>query len=262
MQRGALNNYIHRDSSPLADSALRLARVMGVPLDWLVDDSQNWPPPSPRGGGGLSAATDRELMMELATRHRRVVLDYIAAQETADAIDWRRAADEVEQLGPDDPLPEMSRRALAALASRELSFTRMRTAFDLEMFSALHHERLPGGDQSLTLFESAHLGFTFAATEAVRDVERFGKAVANRPEHQESPEAKQIGTLRGMLQSWYQRIGEAKPPTSGPGMTLTVDAARRGPLPPIGPRQVLIHKTADGPPSVEAEKSPRRRRTP
>ncbi len=32
---------------PPADQAFRLARTLGIPLDWLLDPDQCWPPPQP-----------------------------------------------------------------------------------------------------------------------------------------------------------------------------------------------------------------------
>lgn len=43
--RNALNS--RGRASPGADKALRLAKALSVTCDWLFDDSQNWPPPSP-----------------------------------------------------------------------------------------------------------------------------------------------------------------------------------------------------------------------
>lgn len=40
-------NYVHsRGTIPRADIALRLARAMGVSVEWLIDDNQDWPPVS------------------------------------------------------------------------------------------------------------------------------------------------------------------------------------------------------------------------
>ena len=37
-------NYLCKKQTPSAPIALRLARVLGVDLAWLVDDEQGWPP--------------------------------------------------------------------------------------------------------------------------------------------------------------------------------------------------------------------------
>ena len=37
-------NYVNGTHAPKADSALRLARALNVSIEWLLDDSQGWPP--------------------------------------------------------------------------------------------------------------------------------------------------------------------------------------------------------------------------
>jgi hypothetical protein len=40
----AINDYVVKGTRPLAENALKLARVLGVSTDWLIDDEQEWPP--------------------------------------------------------------------------------------------------------------------------------------------------------------------------------------------------------------------------
>ena len=40
----AIHDYLTRGYMPAADSALRLARALGVGVEWLVDSEQDWPP--------------------------------------------------------------------------------------------------------------------------------------------------------------------------------------------------------------------------
>jgi transcriptional regulator with XRE-family HTH domain len=40
----ALSAYLHRGQIPSAEVALRLARALGVSVEWLVDPEQDWPP--------------------------------------------------------------------------------------------------------------------------------------------------------------------------------------------------------------------------
>ena len=56
----AISNYIASGSIPRADIALKIARAVGVPLDWLIDDSQDFPPPMPLGSEAESPAVTPE----------------------------------------------------------------------------------------------------------------------------------------------------------------------------------------------------------
>jgi plasmid maintenance system antidote protein VapI len=40
----AISDYIAKGNTPGADTALRLARVLGVSVEWLIDNDQEWPP--------------------------------------------------------------------------------------------------------------------------------------------------------------------------------------------------------------------------
>lgn len=40
----AISTYIAKGYMPRADTALRLARTLGVSLEWLIDETQAWPP--------------------------------------------------------------------------------------------------------------------------------------------------------------------------------------------------------------------------
>jgi transcriptional regulator with XRE-family HTH domain len=44
LSRTALSEYLNKGCTPRADIAFRLARVLSVSLDWLMDDAAGWPP--------------------------------------------------------------------------------------------------------------------------------------------------------------------------------------------------------------------------
>lgn len=44
MSPAAFYDLLHKNHTPRAATALRVARALGVDLDWLIDDSQDWPP--------------------------------------------------------------------------------------------------------------------------------------------------------------------------------------------------------------------------
>ncbi|HZK80617.1 MAG TPA: helix-turn-helix transcriptional regulator [Humisphaera sp.] len=40
----AISDYLSKGTQPGAETALRLARVLRVDVDWLIDEEQDWPP--------------------------------------------------------------------------------------------------------------------------------------------------------------------------------------------------------------------------
>ena len=46
----SLRTSIKRGSMPGANLGIKLARVLGVPAEWLFDDDADWPPPPSVGG--------------------------------------------------------------------------------------------------------------------------------------------------------------------------------------------------------------------
>ena len=44
LPRMAISNYLAKKQTPSCDVALRIARTLGVSVEWLIDDSRGWPP--------------------------------------------------------------------------------------------------------------------------------------------------------------------------------------------------------------------------
>jgi len=109
-------------ASPRVELCLRIARHFGVPLDWLADEAQDWPPPASddeqaaelvRGalvGAGLAGELtrdERELLSRyrsLSQRHRDRVLGLVIglASSGGDEEAAELAADVGEALGEAD----------------------------------------------------------------------------------------------------------------------------------------------------------------
>ena len=111
-----------RIKAPKIDLCAKLARYFGVPLDWLADDEQDWPPPKPpeeqaadvvrealsRGGlAGELSREERELLAawrSLPEPLKAKALGYVtgllaggAAEAAAAAAELDRAATEARQ---------------------------------------------------------------------------------------------------------------------------------------------------------------------
>lgn len=44
LRTAAISEMIAKGGSPSAERALRLSRALGVSVEWLIDDTQGWPP--------------------------------------------------------------------------------------------------------------------------------------------------------------------------------------------------------------------------
>jgi len=101
---GILNNYINRGSEPMASQALKLARALQVPFDWLVDDDSAMPPPSMTDS--LANINDNALMAEVTKRWMRALKELQSAYERVAVYDWAAARKVLQNWdGADDPLP-------------------------------------------------------------------------------------------------------------------------------------------------------------
>jgi hypothetical protein len=216
LEPSVLHNYIKRDSAPMAVTALRLARAMKVPVEWLIDDAQDeWPPPdSEKRGGGIANASDREIMIEAARRYRRAVIDYISAQDAADKFDWKAAADELEKLAPGEPLPAALERAQYIWDTLNLSYVRAQNDYDLAEICAMEHQSLPGGNRPLAELSDAEGGGTFREFTFRVDFDRFHELLAARPEYERSPAVRAAKQYNARLERYLemQQAGHVSPP--------------------------------------------------
>lgn len=66
LPESTISSYLAKEGSlPRIDIALKIARAIRVPLEWLADDSKDWPPPS---AGSMAALSTDELRAELGKR--------------------------------------------------------------------------------------------------------------------------------------------------------------------------------------------------
>lgn len=80
----AIGDAAKKGQMPKADKAVRIARALGIPCDWLFDDSLDWPPPAKAAAALLS---DMELVEELARRRDLIIQDMTALLRK---LPWRR----------------------------------------------------------------------------------------------------------------------------------------------------------------------------
>lgn len=106
----AISNYLNKKHIPAADTALKIARVLKVPLEWLVDDEQGWPPPP---SAAASALTTEQLAGELGSRFIGVGRALFANLLAAQTANWEGMARELLKADPDAEPPETLKKLMA-----------------------------------------------------------------------------------------------------------------------------------------------------
>ena len=127
----AISNYINRKYIPRADTALRIAKALNVPLSWMVDDSQNWPPPKTDGASSafLQNAGDDELWSELSHRYIRYAKNALQYAEKLKEFDFAKLAYEFKNL-PDKKLSDKLRPAVSAVFNAHAGFNTVEAVVD------------------------------------------------------------------------------------------------------------------------------------
>lgn len=102
LPKTTLSSLLSRPNSlPRCDIALGVAKALRVPLDWLVDDSQDWPSPEPLS---IESFSDMELMGEAC---RRLALDAARINKHLDNLEqlpWKSDADAILGVPANEPL--------------------------------------------------------------------------------------------------------------------------------------------------------------
>lgn len=96
-----LGDYIRRGAEPMSSAALRLARTLRVPLEWLIDDSAELPPPN-----------EGYVASELGERLRPLGTSMFLKIAKARKVDWVEVGRQLLQLQEDDPIAPKLREKL------------------------------------------------------------------------------------------------------------------------------------------------------
>lgn len=141
LQATQLNDYTAKGSLPRYDIAVRIARALSVDVEWLLDDSKDWPPP-PSKGLSLQNVPDRELALEVARRHRLVLLNLLEAIDAAKKTDWQAE----ETRGSND-------RQVLRLIATLYSYKELSGMFSAENIARFNHQELPGAHRPAEDFD-------------------------------------------------------------------------------------------------------------
>ncbi len=116
-----INNYLtgERRSAPMAQTALKLARAMSVPLEWLVDDKQGWPPPDSirEREEAATKLPDQQIIREFLRRRLLAQMDLADKLDAAEQQDWRAVREKLSTIPPGERIPsDLFRATLLPLA--------------------------------------------------------------------------------------------------------------------------------------------------
>jgi transcriptional regulator with XRE-family HTH domain len=159
LPNSAISNYISKEQMPRGDKALALARALKVPLEWLLDDRQDWPPPALGAppDDRLADIKDTVLMRELARRYRRELMNMKDLIDEAENENWAAIVAKARTVKPGSAIPgsvELAVKKIASIVSAQMvnSFR-----FDVKVFADFLHAQLVGHDQPVESLQASAL---------------------------------------------------------------------------------------------------------
>lgn len=122
-----IGSYISKPVSlPPSDIALKISRAIQVPLDWLIDDEQEYPPPPLTAAGAMTTV---QLVEELGRRMHEIGVVLLPKIKQAEDAKWYKIGLELAKSDPAKPLPR-SVRELVHLPFQLNSLMEAVRAFD------------------------------------------------------------------------------------------------------------------------------------
>jgi hypothetical protein len=146
LKPNAISSYVAKASLPRADIALKMARALDVPLEWLVDDEQDWPPPK-GDRPAVELLPDDALLEELARRYRLQSLRVLKWFETLKRADWAEVARRLYTYPPGTKLPGELEAVLSIVFNTGTMAVFAPGNFDPRVYAEEHHADMPGRDR-------------------------------------------------------------------------------------------------------------------
>jgi len=150
---GSVSVYLYRKTIPQPDAARKLAKGLGVPLEWLIneeDESLDPPPPPPPKSvrPALEDVSTGALLMEVARRYRRTAVDMhtiLANLETKQRpwLQWAITAWCSNFAGQEPP---NAAAKFEAVLETERVVNSLHQGPDMGRFCTLYHDELPGAE--------------------------------------------------------------------------------------------------------------------
>ena len=182
----AISDYIAKNHIPRADTALKLARALKVPLEWLVDEAQEGPPPSASNSSPESILPNipfGPLIRELARRYRLDALDVRQKLHDARKVDWSKVFADVQALPADAPISRELTRHLKLAEEVTIGVLTTTTRYDIRLAADFLHDQLPGAELPIEQLTALH------AEHELRDLEQregFASLVHWMNEHRDA----------------------------------------------------------------------------
>jgi transcriptional regulator with XRE-family HTH domain len=181
LKPNTISTYLAKGSIPRADIALKIAKALSVPIEWLIDDASDWPPPE-AVQLSLSSLSDADLLREMARRVRNLLIDFFDETSRVMKVDWSEAAREAERTGEKDALPHAAAMGRRVLISAQNKFNRILQDFDVECFSILHHDELPGSETDFEKLTTSAAIDAWLSLQSLPDLIRFAGVIRSRPD--------------------------------------------------------------------------------
>jgi transcriptional regulator with XRE-family HTH domain len=143
LPKNAISDYVNKGYIPRLDTAASLARELGVSLDWLADDGQEWPPS--KTISSPAKFSDDELMMEVASRYRQNAIRLRTLVNNLKAVDWGAVARMLYEIPIGEKLPPDAQKAVNALYMASTMMHFAPTLYDARIQADLHHASMPSG---------------------------------------------------------------------------------------------------------------------
>lgn len=143
-----LNDYTSKGFKPRYDIALRIGRALGVSIEWLLDDSADWPPPALDANKSLIFIEDDKLMAEVARRQRLRMLLSFGNADDLEKMNWNELWGKIEKLSDEEAYKIVGGEIASSLMILQRSWHDIEEYNPL-IFAARHHSAMPGNDRPM-----------------------------------------------------------------------------------------------------------------
>ena len=143
----AVNDYISQSYLPRIDIALKISRALNVPLDWLADDAQEWPPPMSEA----RPLSVHQLMLQVSKRWRDLAEALLDKYDVIEKFKWHEVKAALVTWSADggQPPPKIAAEAIPLMVDTASLLRMITLEFNPRLFvSELGESARPASDFS------------------------------------------------------------------------------------------------------------------